>query len=81
MSKISKRPVVPVTATPSLDLATQIERHRVALTVEELAEILSIPGKQIYSLIKFGSLPSYRIASSLRLDPVTTAAWLRSRRA
>jgi excisionase family DNA binding protein len=63
------------------DIATLIERRRNALTVPELAELLAISDKQVYSLIKRGSLPSYRIASSVRLDPAETADWLRSMRA
>ena len=65
----------------SIDLPTRIERWRKALTVTDLAEITSISDKQIYSLIKRGSLPYYRIASSIRFDPKQTANWLRSQAA
>jgi excisionase family DNA binding protein len=61
-----------------IDLATSIERRRAALTPTELADLLSLSPKQIYSLIKRGKIPSMRIASSIRLDPVSTANWLRS---
>jgi predicted DNA-binding transcriptional regulator AlpA len=61
-----------------IDLATSIERRRAALKPAKLAELLSLSPKQIYSLIKRGILPSMRIASSIRLDPVSTAKWLRS---
>jgi excisionase family DNA binding protein len=65
----------------ALDLPTRIEHYRRALTVPELAEMTAISDKQIYSLIKRGSLPYYRIASSIRFDPKTTADWLRSQTA
>jgi excisionase family DNA binding protein len=61
-----------------IDIATRIERRRTALTPAELAELLVLSPKQIYSLIKRGKIPSMKIASSIRLDPVTTAKWLRS---
>lgn len=65
----------------SLDIPTRIQRRRNALTVAELAEITSLSSKQIYSLIKRGALPHYRIASSVRFDPKRTADWLRSQSA
>jgi excisionase family DNA binding protein len=61
-----------------LEIPTRIERMRRAFTVAELAEITSISGKQIYSLIRRRAIPHYRIASSIRFDPKKTADWLRS---
>jgi excisionase family DNA binding protein len=64
-----------------LDLPTLIERRRKALTVSELADLIHISTRQVYSLIQRGHLPSYRIAGSVRLDPYSTAKWLRSQSA
>lgn len=60
------------------DIATRIEHRRTALTPAEFADLLSLSQKQTYSLIKRGWIPSIRIASSIRLDQVSTAKWLRS---
>lgn len=60
------------------DLPTRIERWGRALKPSELAELLGVSAKQIYSLTKRGRIPAIRIASSVRLDPFTTAKWLRS---
>jgi excisionase family DNA binding protein len=65
----------------TLDLPSRIERRRKALTVSELAELISLSPKQVYKLVQQGHLPSYRIAGSIRLDPITTAQWLRSQSA
>jgi excisionase family DNA binding protein len=64
-----------------IDLATQIERRRNALDVPELAGLLKMSRQKIYNLIQKGEIPSYRIAGSIRLDPATTAIWLRSQAA
>jgi excisionase family DNA binding protein len=61
-----------------IDLATQIERRRNALDVPELAGLLKMSRQKIYNLIQKGEIPSYCIAGSIRLDPATTAIWLRS---
>ena len=61
------------------DLATRIERWPHALTAPELADLLGLGKSTIYDLAKRGEIPHYRVASSIRLDPVTTAAWLRNR--
>ncbi len=50
-----------------------------ALKVSELAKILSMSRKTIYKLISDGKLPVFRVGDSIRLDPVYTAEWLRSR--
>lgn len=62
----------------STDLATRIENRHNALTVSELADILSLSKQQVYSLVQRGHIPSIKIAGSIRLDPVATANWLRS---
>jgi excisionase family DNA binding protein len=61
------------------DLATRIEHWPHALTAPELADLLGLGKTAIYDLAKRGGIPHYRLASSIRLDPATTAAWLRKR--
>jgi len=70
--------VPPNNNTELRDIPTIIEQWGHALTVIDLAGLITLSPKQVYSLIKRGSLPSYRIASSVRLDPFKTAVWLRA---
>jgi excisionase family DNA binding protein len=65
----------------TLDIPTRIERRRKALTVPELASLLGISKRQVYTLVQGGHIPSYRIAGTVRLDPAQVAQWLRSNRA
>jgi excisionase family DNA binding protein len=61
----------------TLDIPSRIERRRKALTVKEVAELVSLSTKQIYELVAGGHIPSYRIAGAIRFDPRRTAEWLR----
>jgi excisionase family DNA binding protein len=60
-----------------MNLADEVEQHRGALTVPELARLLSLSEKLIYRLVRQGRLPAVRIGTSVRLDPAVTAAWIR----
>jgi excisionase family DNA binding protein len=62
----------------TVDLATRIQSRRKALTVGELAEMLALSVQQVYNLAQRGTIPSMRIASSVRFDPFSTAQWIRS---
>jgi excisionase family DNA binding protein len=61
------------------DTFTRIERHKGFITVEEFADELQVSSKSVYRLIRKGVLPAIRLGKLLRLEPVTTAAWLRKR--
>jgi excisionase family DNA binding protein len=61
------------------DLASRIEQRTSALKAPELADLLGLGKTAIYDLAKRGGIPHYRVAGSIRLDPATTAAWLRNR--
>jgi excisionase family DNA binding protein len=63
-----------------LDLPELIERRSRALTIPDLAEIVTCSDKQLYKLAAAGLLPHYRVGSLIRLSPKETAQWLRSRR-
>lgn len=69
---------IPEARTYPPDLAACIEVGKKALTVVELAALLSVSTKQLYKMIRRGDIPSFRIAGSIRMDPVPTARWLRS---
>ena len=59
-------------------LADQIEKLGRALTAEDLARVLTVSPITIYKAAKQGRIPSFRIASCVRFDPLAVAAWLRS---
>lgn len=65
----------------ALDLPTRIERRARALTVSELSGLIHLSSKTVYALVAQGSIPYYRIAGSIRFDPVRAASWLRSQTA
>ena len=62
-----------------MDLVQQIERRSTAMTVETLAEMLSVSRKTLYAAIKRKSLPAIGVAGAIRVDPRQTAEWLRAR--
>jgi len=57
-------------------LIDHIRSHKKALTVQQLAVLLSLSPKYIYALVKSKRLACIRIGASVRLDPKTTADWL-----
>jgi excisionase family DNA binding protein len=61
-----------------VNLADEISERRTAITVEELAEILTCSKKALYKMIQRGSLPHLRFGSMIRLDPDVTSEWLRA---
>lgn len=63
------------------DIPTQLAAHKKALTVAELAGVLTLSSKQVHALVAKGYIPSYRIAESIRFDPVRVGSWLRSQAA
>ena len=59
------------------DLASLIEHRRKAMTVKEVAELLGVSDKQVYSLASRNIIPYFRVGGALRFDPFGIAAWLR----
>jgi excisionase family DNA binding protein len=49
---------------------------RSALSVTDLAEMLSMGRNTVYTLVRSGRIPSMKIGSVLRLDPAVIADWL-----
>jgi len=62
----------------SMDLVETVENWPTALTVEQLAELMAVSPKTIYKAIRKGKLRAARLGSLLRLNPQTTADWLRT---
>jgi len=61
------------------DIPTYIESFNHALTVGELAPILSISMSNLYGKCHRQSIPHTLIGGAIRFDPHLTAEWLRSR--
>jgi excisionase family DNA binding protein len=60
-------------------LITLLARKKEPMTVKQLAEYLRISKRSVYNAIEKDSLPVIRIGSTIRLDPVHVARWLRKR--
>ncbi len=56
-----------------------VESKPNAMTVEELATLVSQSPKTLYKAIKAGRMPAYRLNGSIRLDPHDIGEWLRKR--
>jgi hypothetical protein len=61
---------------PILDIPARLERRRKAMTLAEFADDLNLSPKTIYELVSKDYIPCYRIAGSIRFDPVRIAVWL-----
>ena len=59
-------------------LASRIRGRHGALTAEQLAEMLNVSRISILRRAKRGSIPSFRIGTSVRFDPANIAKWLLS---
>jgi excisionase family DNA binding protein len=57
----------------------EIESRRNALTVDDLAELLSFSPRAIYDMVKQRRIPVMRFGASIRFDPKITADWIRER--
>jgi excisionase family DNA binding protein len=62
-----------------ITLVEQIRTTPAALTVPKLAKLLSMSPRSIYDHVERGTLPAFRIGTSVRLDPKVTANWLQER--
>ena len=63
-----------------LSLLSSLEKRTGAMTVKELATLLSVSVRTIYNMIEKDGFPVIRIGASMRIDPVQAAKWLRDRR-
>ena len=48
-----------------------LKARRSALTVKELAELLSLSQREIYKLAATNQIPHFKIGSSVRFEPST----------
>ena len=47
-----------------------------ALTAQELANLFSLDRDTIYKQARAGSIPNFRVGTSIRFDPKTLCEWL-----
>jgi len=66
-------------SNPPISLAEQIERIERALSVTEVARLLSLCRASVYRYIDAGIIPAIRIGTTLRVDPKALALCLRRR--
>ena len=57
----------------------ELRAKRTAITVKEMAGILSISQREIYKLAASNQIPHFKIGASVRFDPPAVAIWLEAR--
>jgi len=67
------------TQVKKLTIIEIIEAKTSAFPLAEFAVLYSIDYGTAWDMVKSGRLPAMRIGGSWRLDPATTAEWLRQR--
>lgn len=70
--------------TPTLNLAvldtpSRLEKMTGLLTASELSPLIGVGRTELYEMAAEGRIPSYRIGTMVRFDPVEVARWLRDR--
>ena len=60
-----------------MNLADSLEKRTTALTVSDVAKVLHVSVRQVYSLVASNKIPHIRVGGSIRFDPCEFAAWLR----
>ena len=68
-----------ITNVGANDIFDRLGNHEKLLTVKELAGILSISQKTIYSYVARNMIPYIKIQSSVRFRPKHIASWLSQR--
>src|SRR5581483_11836507 len=63
----------------NMKLADSLEKRTTALTVSDIAEVLHVSARQVYSLAASNKIPHMRVGGSIRFDPSEFAAWLRQK--
>ena len=57
----------------------ELRTRRSAMTVKELADMLSLSQREVYKLAATNQIPHIKIASSVRFDPATVLVWLEAK--
>jgi excisionase family DNA binding protein len=64
----------------AMNMIDQLEQRRKAMTVNEVAEGLSVSSKPIYRMALESSLAVLRVRGSLRFDPADVADWMKKQK-
>jgi excisionase family DNA binding protein len=59
-----------------MPLGDHLEGRTTALTVSEVAEILSVSERQIYKLAAENEIPCFRVGAAIRFDPAAIREWI-----
>ncbi len=60
-------------------IADLLRERKSAITVPELAGMLSISERQVYKLAATNRIPSFKIGTSVRFDPQAVREWLQEK--
>jgi excisionase family DNA binding protein len=60
-------------------IAESLRERRFAITVPELATMLSISQRQIYKMAATNRIPNFKIGTSVRFDPDALREWLQEK--
>ncbi len=63
----------------SMNLADSLEKRTTALTVSDVAKVLHVSVRQVYSLVASNKISHIRVGGSIRFDPCEFAVWLRQK--
>jgi excisionase family DNA binding protein len=55
-------------------------KENVALTVREVAGLLSVDSKTVYRLAKRGTLPGFKVAGAWRFMPADIETWIEAQK-
>jgi predicted DNA-binding transcriptional regulator AlpA len=69
----------PVDAAITYDLPGNIEEIGHALTAKEVGALLSFKRTALCKMTKAGTIPSFKLSTSVHYDPYRIAEWLRAR--
>lgn len=60
-------------------LADILRREKTALSIAEVAALLSVSKTKLHAMVQAGQIPHWRIGASIRFDPQAVANWLESK--
>ena len=58
----------------------ELKTRRKAMTVREVADILSLSEREIYKLAASNQIPHFKIGSSVRFDAAAVLLWLEEKK-
>jgi excisionase family DNA binding protein len=68
---------VKIWSSKTVNLADSLDRRTTALTVSDVAGLLTISERQVCKLAPENRIPSFKIGDSVPFDPAAFATWLR----